>query len=67
MFDPPNLDALTTPELSEYAEVFRTLADYCDYAAEAKAYRPTGYIEAALDAERACETLYRRLPEWARW
>lgn len=68
-FDVPNLDDMTTDpgELLELAGTLRLLSAYANYKARAMAYRLEGRIEEALTWERECDSLYKQLPEWARW
>jgi hypothetical protein len=92
MIDPapetPNLDAMSTSELAEFALRHRdgaaahllfpsptpgrvnavaTLAKYATWKHHAKTERIAGCIEDAMAWERACDSLYRNLPDYARW
>lgn len=44
-----------------------SLARYADTKAEAMERRATGDIAAALRLEEACDAIYSRLPDYARW
>lgn len=70
-----NLDAETQPaelelrraEFKAAAEVLKDLATYCEGKRTAIECRLAGKIELALTYERTLETVYRRIPTWARW
>lgn len=62
-----NLDGMQEDELRDVAEALRRLANYCDYKGRAVYYRRTGLVVAAKNLEEACDRIYRKLPEWARW
>jgi len=63
----PNLDCLPTEDYLPTKTTFTLLADYCFAKRAAINLRSSGRIERALDYERDCETIYGRLPEWAKW
>lgn len=71
----PNLDAnLDSKQLQamrqsfkELSKVFNDLASYCEGKSYAMDCRNAGQITAALKFESAIESVYTRLPEWAKW
>lgn len=63
-----NLDGIDDPEeLNGIGRVFDLLTFYSHRKAEAIRARKRGDIEHALQAEKACELTYARLPQWAKW
>ncbi len=66
-FEAPNLDGLTEQNAHELARIYNHYSAYLEHTAHATKYRLLGDIECALSFERAAETHYRQLPEWARW
>jgi hypothetical protein len=62
-----NLDEMDWLELGEAAMVFADLAEYARKKRVAVAYRAGGNILEARYYEDQCETVYKRLPQWARW
>lgn len=63
----PNLDDIDPAERERFRGLFDLLENYCSYKQYASHYRLEGNIEAALGYEKACETIYRRLPKELRW
>lgn len=65
----PNLDGLSIDpnDLDKAARVLRILSRYATLKAQAMRARSVGMIPQALDLERDLESLYQRLPQWARW
>lgn len=67
-FEAPNLDCFVSPEeLLPYRNVFRNLAQYCEYKRKAMWNRSRGDIAQAMHFEKCCELLYQELPEEVRW
>ncbi len=66
-FEIPNLDGMSEDEVRQCERVFGLLAAYASHKANAMKWRAAGDIEVAIGHERAADTMYRRLPEWARW
>jgi hypothetical protein len=62
-----NPDAMVVEDLGPLARNLRRLAHYCTLRQIALRYRAHGAIDAALDAEADCETLYTKLPPEWRW
>lgn len=50
-----------------YVAATRDLGNYAWNALTARNARTMGLIDAALNYERICDTIYQQLPEWARW
>lgn len=69
MFDPINLDSLTTnpKDLRVLAEVLTSLALYAKHRAHAIDARRQGYLATAQTAQRNANAVYAILPEWAQW
>jgi hypothetical protein len=63
----PNLDCLNNEDLSDLAEVFLKLFSYSRYKAASMDCRLEGEIAEAVKYENVCDSLYKDLPEWARW
>jgi hypothetical protein len=71
----PNLDSFIDPaeldqfvaECRECERVLASLRSYAEAKAGAMRLRLKGNIEGAQRFESAAETVYGRLPEWARW
>ena len=71
----PNLDAFALPsEAAEQRALFKqlskdfaNLASYCEAKENAMCCRLNGKIELARKFEAACEHVYSKLPEWAKW
>ena len=71
----PNLDACVTVEemryarheCAELASGFNLLASYAEAKADAMQCRLDGKIDLALKFEAACDSVYGRLPGWAKW
>lgn len=67
-FETPNLDACASADdMQALAQVFATLADYAGCKALAMRAREAGRIDEALHTERTCDSIYSKLPQWARW
>jgi hypothetical protein len=66
-FEVPNLDCLSSAELEDMAYVFSTLHRYAEKKAVAHRDRRNGHIQAAEQKERALESMYYNLPQWAKW
>jgi hypothetical protein len=64
---PVNLDDINTGDLVEYRDLFHKLYTYCNFRVEARAWRREGLVESATQAESRADSIYRSLPEWARW
>ena len=54
-------------ETGDRIDVAVKLRDYCRRSLKARALRSTGSVQRALNLEAVNETLYKSLPEWARW
>lgn len=69
MFDPINLDCLTTDadEMDSVAHALKLLAAYAKWKADAMRARAAGDIAYAVALERHLERMYADLPEWAKW
>jgi hypothetical protein len=66
--DTPNLDCFIDPDdLAEHERVFDLLRAYCFHKRIAMRNRLEGHIGCALVSERACDSIYKQLPDWARW
>ena len=71
----PNLDSFVDPseareardKLEAVADAFHLLARYAEAKGDAMYNRLNGKIELASQLERACDVVYGKLPEWARW
>jgi hypothetical protein len=63
----PNIDDLDHSDVIELQAGFRDLERYCDNRARAIHARLQGNIQNAMAFEAHCETLYKRLPQWAKW
>jgi hypothetical protein len=50
-----------------YVETFRSLKHYAMNKAVAMEQRESGKIQTAQQYETICESIYSRLPEYARW
>ena len=55
------------PQRKNVIPIVRLLSQYASNKAEAMTHRSSGNINDALMYERMCDTLYNRLPEFARW
>ena len=70
-----NLDCEISPrELDAYRKSLKAiektmaqLACYCEAKRDAMEMRGAGKISFASDLERICESIYRKLPDWAKW
>jgi hypothetical protein len=69
LFEVPNLDCLTIDpiELRRAGDVFSLLACYAEHTARAMELRLEGDTDGARSFERAAQTVYDRLPDWAKW
>lgn len=65
----PNLDGLSIDpaDLEAAEKVFALLSAYAGHTASAMRFRLSGDVEAALAFERCAESVYRKLPKWAKW
>jgi hypothetical protein len=70
----PNLDAMDIDdmpvmrqELIVLSVGIRALASYAEAKQEAMVYRLAGNIDLAQRIETHCESLYHKLPDWAKW
>lgn len=71
----PNLDCFVTPgecgecadELKEVAAAMASLHAYAMFKGKAMKHRLAGEINQALHVESVCDSLYKQLPEWAKW
>ena len=71
----PNLDAINDVEdlvtlrgdCKQLRDGFQLLASYCEAKAAAISYRKKGDINLAIKLEKHCDTIFKQLPEWARW
>lgn len=54
-------------DLKELARTFNELASYCEGKGNAMQCRLKGDIGMAMKFENAIETVYRRLPKWAKF
>ena len=66
-FQAPNLDCENEESLRNWANVFRTLARFCECKRVAQAHRLAGDTNLAKGEEDRCETLYQALPVGIRW
>jgi len=65
--DMPNLDAMTSDELTEASDAFRMLSLYAAKKARAMRERGNGNITSALSIEASCDRIYQTLPQSYRW
>lgn len=73
--DPANVDGCITPEecaelkaeFKHIAATFTDLASYAEAKENAMILRGRGEIEKAQRFEVAADTVYARLPQWAKW
>ena len=68
----PNEFIETIPDYSPSEPVGRlyvckAIRNYCWNKATAMAQREQGQIQTAISYEQICETIYNRLPTWAKW
>ena len=63
-----NLDGYSEPsDLDRLAEGFGRLAAYARHKAQAMRERSAGRLPMARLCERRCDTLYKEMPDWAKW
>lgn len=69
LFEVPNLNCLSVDfgDLLHAAHVLRLLADYAENKGRAMELRAKGDIPMALNIESYLESVYKKLPKWAKW
>lgn len=71
----PNLDSFVLPReaaeqrvlFKQWSKDFAALASYCEAKENAMCARQHGKIELAQKFEAACDAVYAKLPDWAKW
>ena len=66
-FESPNLDCENEESLRNWANIFRTLARFCECKRIAQVHRLEGNTSLAKGEEDRCEDLYQVLPAEVRW
>lgn len=67
-FNPIKCARILFPERQKrYVSVTKDLGSYASNKANAMTYRLKGQIQTAISYEQICESIYERLPVWARW
>ena len=66
-FEVPNLDDQWASDLKSVSEVLHSLGTYAELRSQAVECRAAGRVQHALELEGVCDTLYKNLPDWAKW